>query len=528
MATSDASASATEPTEEPPAKRARHQEEEAAEAPAPVAEVAAALPAEEQQQDADGSGGGDIDLDGEFDALLGGEAPQSEAGGAVSSAGDREELLMQQLLEPPLPAPPEEQARRKFAERLARMERLDEEALPEMLKELQEVASTWGSIRRMRSVALLLVYVSRSSRVCRAAFVAEGLSLLGQLLGDSVTALEAGSAAERQEAGMRCLACLACLAALPIGRSTMWEQRLTLGKPFDRLHRWCGREKSALAAELRAPTQALCRRWRQQPKPALQDGSPEKKALRVKVLEIIKQGLQGVAGCSPASPGPGPGMMSPGLGMPSATVAAEVETALFGLHGGATAEYRQHARMLRNNLALAGNVALRNRILAGEISAKELAEMDSQSLAPEYLKEKRRAAEIETLRSAMTKSPTPEKRIMDWRDATYDPSTGQSREDLDASSQDQQQPKGPSGAGSSDGSMPAPAPLLRAANPTATPLPMEPPPTPFVDGHPATPLRQGTSADHHHATPEVMATPAAEEEDEQGTELIRWFSQTVT
>eukprot|EP00930_Biecheleria_cincta_P037721 TRINITY_DN25920_c0_g1_i1.p1 TRINITY_DN25920_c0_g1~~TRINITY_DN25920_c0_g1_i1.p1 ORF type:complete len:529 (-),score=153.36 TRINITY_DN25920_c0_g1_i1:188-1774(-) len=527
MATSSAAASAMDPTEEPPAKRARHQEE-AVETPVPAAEVSAALPAEQQQEEVPGSGGsGDIDLDGEFDALLGGEAPlaaPSEAGAAVSSAGGDEELLMQQLLEPPPPAPPEEQARRKFAERLSRMERLDEEALPEMLKELQEVASSWGSIRRMRSVALLLVYVSRSSRVCRAAFVAEGLGLLGELLGDSVTALEAGSATERQEAGMRCLACLACLAALPIGRSTMWEQRLTLGKPFDRLHRWCGREKSALAAELRAPTQALCRRWRQQPKPALQDGSPEKKALRVKVLEIIKQGLQGIAGCSPASPGPGPGMLSPGLGMPSATVAAEVETALFGLHGGATAEYRQHARMLRNNLALAGNAFLRNRILAGEISAKELAEMDSRSLAPESLQEKRRVAELETLRSVVAKSPTPEKSHMDWRDATYDPSTGASREDLEAASQEQQQQ--PKGSSSSDGGMPAPAPLLRAANPTATPLPMEPPPTPFTDGHPATPLRQGMAADHQ-VMPEVMATPAPEEEDEQGTELIRWFSQTV-
>ena len=65
------------------------------------------------------------------------------------------------------------------------------------------------------------------------------------------------------------------------------------GKPFDELHKWCAKEKSALAAELRAPTLELCRRWRRQPKPAAQEQSPEDKAMRRRVVELISQGLSG-------------------------------------------------------------------------------------------------------------------------------------------------------------------------------------------------------------------------------------------
>ena len=65
------------------------------------------------------------------------------------------------------------------------------------------------------------------------------------------------------------------------------------GKPFDGLHKWCASQKSALAAELRAPTLELCARWRRQPKPAAQEQSPEDKAMRRRVVDLISQGLSG-------------------------------------------------------------------------------------------------------------------------------------------------------------------------------------------------------------------------------------------
>lgn len=49
----------------------------------------------------------------------------------------------------------------------------------------------------------------------------------------------------------------------------------------------------------------------------------------------------------------------------------EVEAALYGRFGSASAEYKQHARMLRSNLALAGNAKLRERVLAGDIAPEE-------------------------------------------------------------------------------------------------------------------------------------------------------------
>merc|ERR1719356_1176553 len=161
------------------------------------------------------------------------------------------------------------------------------------------------------------------------------------------------------------MACLSCLGALPLGRATLWEHRQSIGKPFDRLHKWCAKERSALAAELRAPTNVLCRKWRRQPKPASQETS-ETKAGRRKVVEIIAQGLQGIAGGnSPASPAP-MSMASPGC-MPAQMIAAEIEVALYVRHSGATHDYKAHARMLRSNLGHGGNAKLRDRVLSGDL-----------------------------------------------------------------------------------------------------------------------------------------------------------------
>ncbi|CAJ1357072.1 unnamed protein product, partial [Effrenium voratum] len=366
-----------------------------------------------------------------------------------------------------VPLLPEEKARRDFAERLR--SQLDEASLSGMLKELQTDAPKWGPLRRMRSVALLLVHVSRASRACRGVFVAQGLPLVGELLTDSIGVLEAGPPEEHQEAAMRSLACLACLTALAVGRATMWEHRHIMGKAFDRLHRWCGREKTALAAEVRAPCMALCRRWRQQPKPAVQD-TPQNKALRVKVLELIKQGLEGEKSERPIG-----------------TVASEIEATLYAMHKGATADYRQHARMLRNNMVLPGNESLRERILCGEIVASELVRMDSRSLAPQTLQEKRRAEELEALKSVVLPG-TPLAKPMDPPAASFD-----WPKDVKPEKSEKE-------------------------------MAMEPPapPTPFQEGL-ATPVRPS----HAPNTPEAMATPAPDDDDEQAEELIRYFSQQV-
>jgi len=300
---------------------------------------------------------------------------------------------------------------------------------------------------------------------------------------ESVQVLEAGPDTERQEAGLRTVASLSCLNALAVGRATMWEHRQILGKAFDRLHRWCSQERTALAAELRAPTQSLSRRWRQQPKPAVQD-TPANKALRVKVLELIRQGLED------------------GAGSRHATVASEIEAALYALYAGASSDYRQHARMLRHNMIQPENGALRRRLLTGEIGAQDLVRMDSRSLAPETLQEQRRREELEALKSvviAEAKSPAAAPPSFDWRDETYNPSA---REEEDAGARQVQ----------SQAQLESSAEFMEQPTPLRT----------SSQGNPG----QG-GASQAPSTPEAMATPAPEDDDEQGDDLIRHFSQRV-
>jgi len=395
-----------------------------------------------------------------------------------------------------VPLSPEEQSRKDFADRLDR--RLDEESLGSTLEELNTKASSWGALRRMRSIGLLLVHVSRSSRACRAAFVAKGLPLLGELLTDSVGVLEEGPDGERHEATMRCMACLACLLNLSVGRAIMWEHRQILGKPFDRLHRWCGREKTARAADLRGPCTTLSRRWQKQAKPASSD-TPQNKATRVKVLEMIKQGLEGADA----------EILKKSL--PLSTVASEIEASLYGFYKGATPEYRHHARMLRNNMILVGNESLRERILFGEIVAQDLVNMDSRSLAPQSLQEQRRAAELEALKSVVlpgdAKQLEPPPASFDWRDETWrvheTPSTTKE------ATTEAQKPSATSEKGSESQSQ------LEALATPATPI-----------SEPNAPIMR-TSSYGAPGTPEAMATPAPDDEDEQAEDLIRFFSQPV-
>lgn len=454
------------------------------------------------------------DIDDDFDLLL--------RSGSLDASLERYDSLAD---EPPPVELPEEQARRTFAERLSRNHRVDAEELPDLIGELQNKAPKWGSIRRVRSAALLFVFVARSTRICRAAFVAEGLQLLGFVLQDGVAQLEKGDASERQEAGMWILACLTLLRALPIGRATMWQHRVALGKPFDRLHKWCSREKSALAAELRGPTTQLCMRWKKQPKPAEQDADPAIKAIRRKVVDMIAQGLAGIPGgghspvtCpSPAVPN------SPAARLPANTTSQELEAALYSRYSGATAEYRQHARMLRSNLALPGNASLRENVLTGDTTAEELIAMNSDRLAPQTLQEERHREQQEYQKDMIIKEklmppPDVEDGKTDYNAGTAPPVLSRRVSSL----------LGEEGAASlarqDSNALAAPAPEPAGPSGSAQAFRMEPPPTPFRE-------MEG----HHHAghagvspgTPEILATPAQGEEDEDEQALIQWLTKPV-
>lgn len=421
------------------------------------------------------------------------QKPGDSTSSFAAADDDDFEALLAGAYEEEVQQPPEELARRSFCEGLmAKSGRIAEDELPSLLEILTSSAPTWGAIRHWRSASLLLACVARSSRGCRLAFVGAGLPMLGAVLQEAVAGLEAGGARERQEAGMWASAVLLCLKALPLTRAALWEHRKSIGKAFDRLHRWCGQEKTALAAELRAPTQALCRRWRQQPKPAGQ-ASPAEKAVRAKVVDMIAKGLMGIAGTSPASPAP-PVPASPGR-IPNLTAASEIEAALFGRHGSASAEYRQHARMLRSNLALPSNAELRSRVLAGEMQAEELVALDSVHLAPDVLQEQRRAAELKVMRESVIEELVP---------IREEESSPRSRRNTST----------------------APQLLVRSPRPRdekdQTELPRSaasnllPPPTPLNEF--------STHPGRDTQSPDVMATPAIEDEEEDEASLLRYLS----
>ncbi|CAE7445239.1 YSA1 [Symbiodinium pilosum] len=405
---------------------------------------------------------------------------------AKTQEEELDDLIESGLLDEPSD-PPEEVARQTFAGQFSSNAfRVEEEDLPKLLAEVLEQGPAWGGTRYWRCAALFVGCIGRSTRSCRIAFVAhpQGLTLLGLVLKEAVARLEAPGL--HQEASMLALACLTCLKALPLGRASLWEHRQALGKPFDQLHKWCSKDRSAVAAELRGPTLELCRRWKRQPKPAAQEQTH--KALRGKVLELIASGLQG-RGTSPASPFPA----SPAQ-LPNNLVAAEVESALWGRYGASnTSEYRQHARMLRANLALPGNAELRAKILAGDLKAEELAGMDSSALAPDEVQKQRREVQKQAMKEAVVEELLPV-RMGDGDGSPFDPSA-----DLNTAPLVWRSPTKEAKTESQDA----------AEEEGATGLPMVPPPTPFRLAV-ATPAMEPGSPD----IPEMLATPGPEEDDD--------------
>mmetsp|Transcript_78660 Transcript_78660/g.163557 ORF Transcript_78660/g.163557 Transcript_78660/m.163557 type:complete len:577 (-) Transcript_78660:75-1805(-) len=436
-----------------------------------------------------------------------------------------------------------------FVRRATSTRQLLEEDFKILMETMSTKATSWLPKRRWRSLALLIALVSRSSRIIRGDFIATGLPLLGELLQQAVGQLESKDPAERQEAGMWALACLICLRALALGRATLWEHKNSLGKPFDKLHKWCGRERTALAAELRVPTNQLCQRWKKQPKPVGQ-GNKEEKAMREKVIDMIDKGLQGIAGTggnmSPASPM----VPSPSAGsMPSRLVATEVEAALYARFTGAGHEYKSHARMLRSNLAHHENGPLRSKVLTGEIPPEELAKMDSHQLAPQSLQEIRRKIEQESMKEVIiedlipkvrskddeygqgyhswytappvfVKSPMHPSRTESWASdpGEANPSVGagldqerKSKESIDKTEENEK-----------DKSKSSKADEDAAAMPPPTPLHLEPAPTPFQVSA-MTPIAPGTI----EASPLALATPLPEEDDEELDTLVHYLSRPV-
>ena len=347
---------------------------------------------------------------------------------------------------------------------------------------------TWGVERERRLKGFFIGCIARSARGSRIAFVAQdGLKMLGEVLKSAVEGLEKSG---REEAGMLTLACLACLKALPLGRASLWEHRHAIGKPFDSLHKWCSRERTALAAELRAPTVELCQRWRRQAKPAAQEQSAEDKAMRRRVVELICQGLLGV-GASPTTPAPSPAQL------PNHLVAAEVENLLWGRYGKARAQdYRHHARMLRTNLALAGNGELRNRVLSGALPPEELVKMDSNALAPEDMRQRRLEAQAKAMREAVVEELVPL-----WEDSEnpfFDRSADLNTAPpvwVSPSKERKEEKKEEKGLES--------------------PREMLPPPTPLLNVAPAS-IEVGT--------PEIQATPGPEDDDEAELSVLRYLS----
>lgn len=291
----------------------------------------------------------------------------------------------------------EDSRHRRLEERLVSIQELQAEDLPELLALFTDRTLAWSDgARRARSAALFLSYVARASPACSESFVSlGGLTLLGEVLHEAVVRLQSclqGTASSRdsvQDAGFSALACLKCLQSLQLTQAPVHGFIRSSLTQLKDLHSTNISEASSPGniSELSRRSAVLLEHWQRKvgkdvaarPKPPPPPTAAD--IHRIKAIDLIAQGLLGTSNAR--------------------QMAEKVEGALFVSHGEATSKYRQHARMLKSNLALAGNAELRERLVSGSLPVEELVAMDSNALAPEALQEERRVAEEKALRSSI-------------------------------------------------------------------------------------------------------------------------------
>lgn len=278
---------------------------------------------------------------------------------------------------------------RELEERLVTTSQLQLYDLPDLLSSFADKSLQWSdSSRRLRAAALLLTYVTRASQACCEEFLAwDGLVLLGEVLCNAVASLENAVGllrdADLQDTGLRVLACLRCLRALQLSQAPTQQDITSSLCKLQVLRPSVGTDQGALGgiADLSKQAKDLCELWQSTANSAALPTQGDGGSMRSKVVELIAQGL---------------------LNMPGGrTMAAKVEVALFALHGGATQNYRSHARMLKSNLSLAGNLELRVSILSGRLAVEQLVALDSTALAPQAMQEERRIEQQRAYRESL-------------------------------------------------------------------------------------------------------------------------------
>lgn len=256
-----------------------------------------------------------------------------------------------------------------------------------------------GTQERARGLGLLLVTVARTRRELRCAFTAgSGLNLLSECFLQGTKLLEEDSNNSPIHASLAhdlVLACLLCAKQLPITRGLMRTPRMKdTARASKRLETWLRNNRSARAAEIRRPFHQLIGRWAKLPRHYTE--GPER-PVREKGVLILKEIFS-----KPEEEGGSAEESAPTASL-AATIAEELESAMYRRHNGLTREYRTAHRMIRSNLALPGNRDLRKRLLRRDLTPEELLEMDSTELAPPELQKEREEAAKESLKSVTWK-----------------------------------------------------------------------------------------------------------------------------
>lgn len=340
------------------------------------------------------------------------------------------------------PTPLADERHRKLEERLVSTDKLRMGELPELIRLFADRTLLWSEpTRRLRSAALLISYVAGATETCCKDFMTlGGLALLSEVLCEAACSVESHSEGNPPEdTGMRALACLRCLRSLALKKAPADKQISSSLAKLQGLQQPQGLEAPAIGGipALRTRAAELCQHWqpkvvkasckvateprRPTPTPARAPAARGGEAPRSKVRCNIFDGGRSKVSAEPSRPTATPArapaprgadealrskareLIAQGLlGTPAGRAVAErVEVALCSLHGGATPKYRQHARMLKSNLALAGNAELRGRLLSGALPVEDFVAMDSNALAPEALQEERNVAKEKAFRESL-------------------------------------------------------------------------------------------------------------------------------